>query len=392
MSILIPTIEHPHATFESHTIGIQANCSVPPVIGGTPCEASGAMLDCSNVGVRLIPTANDSASLDNAIFSESYYDWAAEAYSGDRTTIQDIPCRRKLSNPVKSLIQLGWEMTPGFEQNMSSNPSISMVPGDVPKYRLFASCDIAVYNVTVKYNGTVEGRKYWGLLNKTLSKPWIADVVLSAHSHNAAAEHIGVNIKSRAMRNGSDDDIEASLGQEVSRLALGMVAGMFDITEAHNVTNYQEIMVGCYKLAPLFTFVLLLMIYGFMALVVFFMAFNMRSGTIVVPHNPQATKSANQKNTRTVSILELVQFRLSSPIPTIVQCFPRANNSVYETGPNHVDAQSVAKKVSTLFSETNPGSTESRVRLEIRETAVRPIFGAWGYEVIVLKNKPSNPF
>ncbi|CAE6368080.1 unnamed protein product [Rhizoctonia solani] len=398
LSIIVPARDFPHNLFTAKTFGVKADCTVLPVVSSTSrssCETVGSMLDCSNSGINIIPTANNALDLDNVVFTYSYYNWSDPAYSGNRSSVQQTPKpHRKPSNPTHSLIQLGWDMTSAFDSKKPPNQAIFTIPDNDLKVRMFASCSITAFNVTAQYNGSAEAGKYWKLApgGKVLSSPSFADIILDAHNHNAATDHIAMNTKSRAMMDNSLEDIPACLGQEVSRLALGMVAGLFDLAESDDVRVHTPIIVGRYMLAPLFTFVLLLLIYGFMALAVFFMAFNMRSGTIVVPRDLRAPESVDQEKSKTVSILELVQFRLSSPIPTVVQFLSRPIRSVHQLSPNDPDAQSVSRTTRGLFTETSPSEcTECRVRLEIEEGAVRPRFIVRGDEVIIIKDKSSNP-
>ncbi|KAF8761938.1 hypothetical protein RHS01_00154 [Rhizoctonia solani] len=119
----------------------------------------------------------------------------------------------------------------------------------------------------------------------------------------------------------------------------------------------------------------------------------MRSGTIAIPHDLRVPESAEREKCKSVSILELVQFRLSSPIPTVMQLLSPPIKSLHNPIPSDPDAQSVSRSVGRLIStETDPSEcTERRVRLEIEETTVRPRFGAWGDEVIIVKSNSTNP-
>ncbi|KAF8700939.1 hypothetical protein RHS03_06579, partial [Rhizoctonia solani] len=371
MSILIPTEEHPDTEFTADTFGVKANCSVPPVINGTQ-------------------------SLENAIFTDYYFDWIEQAYRGNQTSVQTLrprDHRKPATNSTASLIQLGCDMPPAFVPKETLAPSILRVKDHYRKYRLYASCSIIVFNVTAKYNGSAEESQYWSLEGAIPSSPEFTDIVLDAHNHNAASDHIAMNIKSRAMKSQTDHEIATFLGQEVSRLALGMSAGIFESSEAKNVVKRNPILVGRYKLAPFLALVLLLFIYGVIALIVFLMSFNMRSGTIAIPHDLRVPESAEREKCKSVSILELVQFRLSSPIPTVMQLLSPPIKSLHNPIPNDPDAQSVSRSVGRLIStETDPSEcTERRVRLEIEETTVRPRFGAWGDEVIIVKSNSTNP-
>ncbi|QRW26254.1 hypothetical protein RhiXN_11915 [Rhizoctonia solani] len=342
------------------------------------------------------PTAGDTIALENAIFTDYYFDWIEQAYRGNQTSVQTLQPRnhrKPATNSTASLIQLSCDMPPAFVPKETLAPSILRVKDHYRKYRLYASCSIIVFNVTAKYNGSAEESQYWSLEGAIPSSPEFTDIVLDAHNHNAASDHIAMNIKSRAMKSQTDHEIATFLGQEVSRLALGMSAGIFESSKAKNVVKRNPILVGRYKLAPFLALVLLLFIYGVIAFIVFLMSFNMRSGTIAIPHDLRVPESAEREKCKSVSILELVQFRLSSPIPTVMQLLSPPIKSLHNPIPSDPDAQSVSRSVGRLIStETDPSEcTERRVRLEIEETTVRPRFGAWGDEVIIVKSNSTNP-
>ncbi|KAF8761303.1 hypothetical protein RHS01_00160 [Rhizoctonia solani] len=226
MSILIPTEEHPDTEFTADTFGVKANCLVPPVINGTQ-------------------------SLENAIFTDYYFDWIEQAYRGNQTSVQTLQPRnhrKPATNSTASLIQLGCDMPPAFVPKETLAPSILRVKDHYRKYRL------------------AEESQYWSLEGAIPSSPEFTDIVLDAHNHNAASDHIAMNIKSRAMKSQTDHEIATFLGQEVSRLALGMSAGIFESSKAKNVVKRNPILVGRYKLAPFLALVLLLFIYGVIAL------------------------------------------------------------------------------------------------------------------------------
>jgi hypothetical protein len=136
---------------------------------------------------------------------------------------------------------------------------------------------------------------------------------------------------------------------------------------------------GRYPIAPVLTFVILLFIYGLIALAVFVMSYGVSSDAIFVP--PELLDSRkNGVDGKNIPIIELAGMRLLSPAPLIAQLFAEPFDPMNSLNPDDADARSIATSNLKMFGETPRSLTsahELRLRLGLEDTALRPRFGVW---------------
>ncbi|CAE6368052.1 unnamed protein product [Rhizoctonia solani] len=384
LAIMVPNFSNTTTAFFAHSFGIRASCKSLS-IEGSGCDVEGpTTVNCSDRGITILPSFGQTFP-NLVIVKEPGNHWNGAAYGDTGSeTFYLRGGRCCAGNPAQSVVQLSWNLGGGIRDLDRPNQAVIMMPFNLP-VRLYATCDLAVYNLTVAYKGSALNGKQWSLVrgSDVLSSPYFSDAILAAYAWNSISDHAAINIKSRAMTTNSVEEVMAGLNQEMSRLALGMTSGMFYFSPASDVSIFKPVLLGRYYLAPLFTFVLLLFIYGFMALVILVTSFNMRSGMIIVPPSLQNTQSSGQEKDKRIPVLELVRLRLSSPIPMILQFFARPITSSQQPGANDPDARSVSRTITELFPEADTSiHTENRLRLGVEDVVIRPRFGIWSDQVM----------
>ncbi|CUA70725.1 hypothetical protein RSOLAG22IIIB_09052 [Rhizoctonia solani] len=386
LAIMVPTVTNQSIAFDSTSVGIYAACT-SLIHEENGCVAYAAYVNCSEIGISVLPSkgymGRGTPSL--VFLNKPDNDWANPAFVPGENYFRTHACCS--GNPTESILQLSWEFSGGDEKHPDLNEALVVLPPAAP-VRLYARCDLTVYNVTLSYNGSAEGERYWSLATKTLSDPRFADAVLSAYGWNLISDQAAQNVKSRAMSADPVDQVMAALNQEISRLALGMVSGLFDLTPATNVQAFSPTILGRYPLGPLLVFVALLLIYGIITLAIFGTSLTIRSGVVIVPQTLRASRSMkkNQEKDKTILTLELVQLRLTSPIPAFLQFFEQSRSS-HPPGPEDPDVRSVSESIVGLFNETDTSKcTETRLRFGLEDTGLRPRFGIWRDQVMKDQN------
>ncbi|KAH7333764.1 hypothetical protein B0J17DRAFT_709350 [Rhizoctonia solani] len=374
LAITVPAFFDEHASFIAPNFGIRANFKSLQA-KGSGCDSDLTGVNCSRIGITLIPTKD--ASFTNVVFIKSFDAWDKPPpdLSNGLLDFSDVV---NTANPVESLLQLRWPNRSGFDRFNPVNDAIFTLPYYIAG--LYAACTVTIYYLAVSYNGNAQGGKHWGLApnGEVPSTPFFASSILGAFNWNLVSDLIATNFKSRALTSNTTEAVMAALNQEVSHLSLAMVSGVFYFTPTENVQISKPTILGRYPLAPLLTFVLLLFAYGLMALITFLMTFRMRSGTVLVPRELQNLKSTSQEKTEHVATLEFAQFRLTSPIPTLIQSSTQSTAPPQPPGPDDPDARSVSQSIVDMFREHEvSGCPADRLRFGLENTTLRPRFGVW---------------
>ncbi|CEL58585.1 hypothetical protein RSOLAG1IB_08661 [Rhizoctonia solani AG-1 IB] len=387
LAIIIPPLPNKFetATFNISSVGVRAHCeSLSTRESRCFRDNVPSTINCVERGIKVIPanvTAGPRMLFPNLVATKAPQNLWIEAAKAGAISRSPACC---VGNPAESVVQLSWVFGEGYDEDPQPNPAVLTVPAGRP-LRIFAACNLTVYNITASYDGTVAENRRWSLVegSDVQSTPYFADAILAAYAMNLISDHAAINIKSRAMSTNSSDEVMTALSQEISRLALGMTSGLFYFTPASNVTVYDPIILGHYELAPLLAFVFLLFIYGLIALVIFSTSFHMHSSTVAVPRELRHRDSTGKSEDESIPELELVRLRLSSPIPAFVQVFTQPMSSSQPPGPNDPDAQSVSQSIIGFLPEVElPKYTESRLRFGLEDTELRPRFGVWSEQVM----------
>jgi hypothetical protein len=373
LSVVVPLTIDKLATFKATSFGARARCkSLNPECGG---DAPDRQINCSSIGITAIPS-NDTG-VASVVLVAPYDRW-----DGDRIQLLNNgyrafgPVKCCTTNPVQSLLQLQWSSQGGVQLAIP-NPAVHNVPYSI--FGLYASCEITFFNVTVTYDGRAGGGKYWTLVPEETvpSADSFATSLVNPYAWQLVTDTLVTNIKSRAMSSNSTEQVMAALNQEISRQSLGFASGGFEFVPATNVQVMTPKILGRYPLAPVFTFVILLFIYGFIALATFAMSFGVSSDAIFVPSELQG-KPSDDGDGKNIPIAEIAQQHLLSPLPLVAQLFAKPFDPMKPLDPGDADAKSIATSYLEMCEEASSSSShESRLRLGLEDTALRPRFGIW---------------
>lgn len=365
LAVLVPRTINQLARFKATSFGLRTSCESLNV----KCPYIGAQVNCSSIGITVIPT--DTAKLVNNLVLVSPFDkWDAPPYTAfSSSSVKYGIAQCCATNPVSTLLQLRWSsQVDGSTTKL--NDAIDTIA--IPAISLYASCNLTFYNVTLRYDGTL-GSKPWQLVPEETvqSEGRFATVLAAPYSWQLVSERLMINVQGKIMQATSVQQAMATINQEISRLALGFTSGGFKFVPATNVEIITPTILGRYPLAPLLTFVILLFVYGLIAIVVFFLSFSTPSDVVIVP--PQLKLTSKPKDNH-IPALTLAQMRLLTPLPLVSQVFS-------ERSEENADAKSVETSALDMFSERDGnGVNIVRLRLGLESDGIRPRYGIWKSE------------
>ncbi|KAG8718955.1 hypothetical protein FRC09_011834 [Ceratobasidium sp. 395] len=379
LAIVVPSTIDKLVTFKAPSFGalarcesITAQCDVMLEIHEEQSLPPKYPKNCSNVGITSIPT--DPKVIGSVALIAPHDAWhGAGRFRFDGMKYGPTLCC--LTNPVQSLLQLRWSSQVDGPVNI---PNLAAYGGLTPLIDMYAKCNLTFYNITVAYDGRAPGGKFWSVVpgSEQLSTEAFASTLAGPFAWQLIMDTLTVNIKSRAMLSNTTKQVMAALNQELSRLALGFVSDSFIFIDASDLQIFQPTLLGQYPIFPLLAFVILLFIYGLIALAVFTMSFGLKTDTILVPPSLQYNASSDANSE--VPVLEVAQLRLLSPLPLVAQIFEQPLNHSDAPSPGDADAKSVAATETKLFNEERYfDTTEPRLRLGLEDTELRPRFGVW---------------
>ncbi|KAG8685603.1 hypothetical protein FRC08_013024 [Ceratobasidium sp. 394] len=363
-AVIVPLAVNKLAKFKATTFGMRAHCESL----NNKCEHVARQTNCTSIGITAIPSAGRTIMSVVLVPPALHHEWNADPIQ-DNNAIRYGISIGQVTNPVGSILQLRWSsQTNGAIQ--APNAAVDTEP--IPALTVYASCSIEVLNATVTYDGTA-GDKTWALVPEqtVLSENRFATALIAPYSWQLVTDRLVTNIQARAMISETVEEVMSLLNQELARLALGFVSGSFIFVPATDVQLVTPTILGRYPLAPLLSFVLLLMLYGLIALAIFVMTINATSGSIHIP-----AQLRDKLKDKTIPELELAQIRLTSPLPVVAQLF--AEYKFVTPGASDPDARSAKASAVDLFSEYDAGrATEMRLRIGLESEAERPRYGLW---------------
>ncbi|KAF8600937.1 hypothetical protein BDV93DRAFT_608342 [Ceratobasidium sp. AG-I] len=334
LAVMVPPSISVLAKFKATTFGIRTSCESL----NTKCKVSGRV-NCSSIGINIIPTDVDKTVVNVVLVSplDNFSDPPLTAYSTSAVKYGMSQCCA--TNPVSTLLQLRWSSQASGE-TVQLNDAIDT--RDIPTISLYASCSLTIYNVTLRYDGTL-GSKPWQLVPEETvqSEERFATALAAPYSWQLVTDRLMTNVQGRVMQATSVQQAMATINQEISRLSIGFVSGGFEFVPAADVQIITPTILGRYPLAPLLTFVALLFLYGLIALVIFFLSLSTSSDVILIP--PQLHPIANPKDNQ-IPALTLTQMRLLTPLPVVAQFFS-------ESSQQNADSRSIETSPLDMFSE-----------------------------------------
>ncbi|KAG8796051.1 hypothetical protein FRC12_005841 [Ceratobasidium sp. 428] len=367
-AITVPLSVNKLAKFTATTFGMRARCDS---LNNKCDHDSTYMTNCTNIGITAIPS-NGSTIMSVALVPPATgQNWNGPPIRDSGAILYGL-ANGQAANPVASVLQLRWSsQTDG--PTRTPNPAVDTYP--IPAVTVYASCSIDVLNATVTYDGTA-GDKNWELVPEgtVLAEDRFATTLISPYSWQLVTDRLTTNIRARAMLANTTEEVMSLLNQELGRLALGIVSGSFVFVPATNVEIIAPTILGRYPLAPLLSFVALLLLYGLIALVIFIMTTKTTTTSVHIP-----AELRDKDRDKTVPELDLAQMRLMSPLPVVAQLF--AEYQFVTPGASDPDARSAKSSVVGLFAEDGDGRANPiRLRIGLEDGNSRPRYGVWKSE------------
>jgi hypothetical protein len=178
-----------------------------------------------------------------------------------------------------------------------------------------------------------------------------------------------MNVQPGAMTVPTAEGVVAVLNQEVARLALASAGGLFMTAAADEVHDVRPQVLTRYPLAPTLIFVLILYVYGLIALALFTMSAFDRSYRILVPGSLSADGYPDTKLTS-----ELLHLRLTDPLSHVSCAFPSRD----EKSADLAVALSASSRSLDMFAESPKRRREDLyVGLGRSDRMGQPAFGVW---------------
>lgn len=224
---------------------------------------------------------------------------------------------------------------------------------------MLANCSLSFYNVTVDYiNGN------YTLVDETLSNAGLADGLAGPTRVGNYNSRLVANIEGHAFSDNSTETVMAFLQQDLARLALGSAAVITDLKSSTLSQSTQSTrIVGRYPFWPTVILLALLFLHAVLAVIVFALTALLSRASRV--RAPGATKS--------VSMLELTQLRLTSPLALVAALFPPVR-------PKASRAELSTKTDVLNIFEEHPREQRVRVGLHPNTEDKGLIFRAWRRE------------
>lgn len=163
-------------------------------------------------------------------------------------------------NPVTMLIQLQFfntESTPLYFWNFDVIDN---------RQTLFAACELTYLNITAHYDAVSDS---FDILDSTLSTPEYTAVLQGPLLGNFASDRLAADMQGTALVSDINTNT-ALLNQDLSRLAIGWLAGVFEPTSALQSWSVSNAVLGQYPVGPVVAVVGILYIYTLFAIVIFF--------------------------------------------------------------------------------------------------------------------------
>ncbi|KAG9050331.1 hypothetical protein FS837_006203 [Tulasnella sp. UAMH 9824] len=349
-----PNTSYSQTTFVANTFAARAQCkSINNLCDRVP-EGTGTYTgNCSNIGYPTIPyILPDDMGIADYVFG-----FVNGSMAGQAEGIPDFPKGKWLTpNPTSLVLQLRWSLHLNTDLVINQGESaVDVFP--TPWVTLYATCELAYYNATVKYHPSTDS---WELLNSTLSSPDFTSILWAPLIYQHATDQIRGSVIGIAMNRNAQDGVMAALSQNLGRNALSQVAGALQPVPALEVHLMRPVVLGLYPAAPLLFLIGLLYLYSGLALAIFVVSCTANYRAIVIPREMTGKGRDSER-----SALDLVQTYLTDPVPMVSELFPGWDGKDRE--------RSVAKDALDMVYD-GEGSRE-RLRIGLQVGTGR--FGLW---------------
>ena len=329
-----------NVTYTASSIGLTASCVAftSECLVGPPSPVE-VTVNCSNIGLPGVPVGQNTIFLEKSGFqvpegvplqpqeaNSNIFDAQIELYYPSPNINGPAP------SPNSAIIS-------GVSPKQPSNGT-----GATPGYLLLANCTFAAYDIVIevtpgagtalvrKSNASDEttGRLWPGLLYRTILNGLIGNT-------------LGI-----AMTSDSKEQVLANLSQEIARLTVATVAGILAPTVPDAAGIVSSRLVSAYPIAPLALFLVLLFAYSIVVIILFVWSASASSPAIEI-------RKAGKKS-RTVSLMQLVQMRLTNPLSFVASVFNQPSSPTLHFQQNDTDPAdlllSLETDVQKLFAES----------------------------------------
>lgn len=322
-ALVVPSVLNSTTRFNATSFASRAKCtSLNPRCQSTSRDGMTIVESCANAGYPQLPywgTTNVVHPIlnDGTVVEE---DDSIEVWPPSL-----------LDNPFNMLVQLRW---PTLSEDASINSSNIAVDSDDANstMSLYATCVFTFLNVTYSYEDGA-----FGIIDETPTTPNTSNILWGPMINQLANPRLASDLQAAAQSETNADNVMALLGQDLSRLGLGMIGGVFMTSP---ISVQQELItsktLGYYDARPIFVLVgvgsqsrnsryncavanillrQLLGIYSLIAVYIFVVIVFTRAPAL--PRRAVTILAADSA----VSQLDLAHGRLTSPLPLVADLF-----------------------------------------------------------------------
>lgn len=373
LAVLVTTPVPQLLSFDMTTFGARASCqSVTPsctTVGNVTCPGFPKSFVVVNYGSG--GTTNIDPGEGRVYIQTSNCDNCSHIISSDALDGSPDTYNANSRNMYSIWLQFEWRSSGDISMGSSKMSDAVFASSDSNLANMLTNCTLSFYNVTLSYrNGTYTST------DEVLSNTGLSEGLAGPTRLGHYATRLIANIEGRAFSDNSSDSVMAFLSQDLARLAIGSAAVITNETQpALRQSVLREQVLGRYPFWPVVLFLALLYMYAAIALFLIL-------GTSLVSRGSRVQANGYGTEGKSISELELVQLRLTSPLAMAAALFP----------PSIPAAERVELSLQTtaldLFDE---GHGEQRLRVGSRggDDDDRALYGVW--RSALHKKEYSNP-
>ncbi|KAK7054557.1 hypothetical protein VNI00_003756 [Paramarasmius palmivorus] len=325
LAAIVPVKSNETSVWSAPSFGIRAKCkNITP-----QCVPQRGVYNCSAAGYPFLPFNNSNIGYvsNERIPGHIMAKIGDKIVGGNNGPVDAGPGVFPL-NPQSVGVQFEWFILNSDTATLTPNEEFSNTPFDAVgvnsdhsnnfanadpsksgTYHAFADCEMAFYNLTIRYDmgvynldGTPEPSN--GPFTATMWGPLLNQMINT---------HLHANLQGRLLAPISQERIMAAVSQEISRLSLAVFAGAVINAPVHNLSFHHSDLVGRYPIAPVIAYTVLLFVYSFVSIGIFVWASIMKTRIVQAPDGTKATS------------MELTQLQLTDPMMIVAMTFPPAN-------------------------------------------------------------------
>jgi hypothetical protein len=319
-----------NVTYVARSLGLTASC----VAFSSRCTGPANTLypiNCGNLGpeAQQIPVGSNEFQL-----------WKSGGKLLQGVTL-DPP--QEKSNLFNALVELYYRL-PAHYTNVTS-PNDAIVPSIIvpDAYMLLANCSFATYDVVIQVSGaqtTLVNR--FNANDETSGRLWVGLL------YGFVMDLLVENTRGVALTSRTAEEVMADFSQEIARLTLASASGILAPIAPESAGIANSKLVSAYPFPPLVLFLGLLAVYSVIVTALFLWCAFADSPTLRV--------NARENGSHTVSLVQLVQMRITNPISFVSSVFdPFASPALYFQ-PDQVDSVifplSLQTDMKMLFNES----------------------------------------